>query len=89
VHGAWHGAWAWDALTPELEARGHRVVGPELPREDVDAGAAEYARVVIDALDRADDAIVVGHSLGGMTVPLVPHACTCTCAPTFRNPATR
>jgi hypothetical protein len=42
-----HGDWAWDALTPELEARGHRVVAPELPRDDVDAGAAEYARVVM------------------------------------------
>jgi hypothetical protein len=84
VHGAWHVAWAWDALTPELEARGHRVVAPELPREDVDAGAAEYARVVIDALDRADDAIVVGHPLGGMTVPLVParmHVCLCAYVP--------
>lgn len=84
VHGAWHGAWAWDALTPELEARGHRVVAPELPCEDVDAGAAEYARVVIDALDGADDAIVVGHSLGGMTVPLVParmHVYLCAYVP--------
>jgi hypothetical protein len=23
VHGAWHGAWCWDRLVPELEARGH------------------------------------------------------------------
>ena len=51
VHGAWHGAWAWDALIPEFEARSHRVVAPDLPCEDVNAGAAEYAQVVIDALD--------------------------------------
>jgi pimeloyl-ACP methyl ester carboxylesterase len=43
-----------------------------LPCEDVDAGTAEYAGVVIEALDGSDDAIVVGHSLGGMTIPLVP-----------------
>lgn len=72
VHGAWHGAWAWDALIPEFEARSHRVVAPDLPCEDVNAGAAEYAQVVIDALDGSDDVIVVGHSLGGMAVPLVP-----------------
>ena len=72
VHGAWHGAWAWDALIPELEAHGHRVVAPDLPCEDVNAGAAEYARVVIDAGDGSHDVIVVGHSLGGMSVPLVP-----------------
>ena len=72
LHGAWHGGWAWDVLAPELDARGHRVLAPDLPCEDVQAGAADYARVVSNALAGADDAIVVGHSLGGMTVPLVP-----------------
>ncbi len=72
VHGAWHGGWAWDPLRAELEARGHRVVAPDLPCEDPEAGAAEYAAVVRAALGGADDAIVVGHSLGGMTIPLVP-----------------
>jgi pimeloyl-ACP methyl ester carboxylesterase len=72
VHGAWHGGWAWDRLRAELEARGHRVVAPDLPCEDPEAGAAEYAAVVRAALGGADDAIVVGHSLGGMTIPLVP-----------------
>ena len=24
VHGAWHGGWCWERLTPELERRGHR-----------------------------------------------------------------
>ena len=69
---------------PELEARGHRVVAPDLPCEDVDAGIAEYAGVVIEALDGSDDAIVVGHSLGGMTIPLVPAPVTVTAAPALR-----
>jgi pimeloyl-ACP methyl ester carboxylesterase len=72
VHGAWHGGWCWDAVRSELEARGHRVVAPDLPCEDVGAGVEEYAAVVRDALGGADDAVVVGHSLGGVTVPLVP-----------------
>ena len=72
VHGAWHGARAWDALIPELEACGHRVVAPDLPCEGVNAGAAEYAQLIIDALEGSDDAIVVGRSLGGISVPLVP-----------------
>lgn len=72
VHGAWHGGWCWDGVRAELEARGHRVVAPDLPCEDVDAGVAEYAAVVRDALGGDSDAIVVGHSLGGMTIPLVP-----------------
>jgi pimeloyl-ACP methyl ester carboxylesterase len=68
VHGAWHGGWAWDPLRAELEGRGHRVVAPDLPCEDTAAGVVEYAAVVRGA----DDAIVVGHSLGGLTIPLVP-----------------
>ena len=72
VHGAWHGGWAWDPLRGELEARGHRVVAPDLPCEDVTAGVVEYAAVVRAALGGEDDAIVVGHSLGGVTIPLVP-----------------
>ena len=31
VHGAWHGGWCWEKLTPILEASGHRVVTPDLP----------------------------------------------------------
>ncbi|MGD0715428.1 MAG: alpha/beta hydrolase [Gaiellaceae bacterium] len=72
VHGAWHGGWAWDVVRPELESRGHRVVAPHLPCEDVGAGVEEYAAAVRDALGGAGDAIVVGHSLGGLTIPLVP-----------------
>ena len=72
VHGAWHGGWAWDVVRPELESRGHRVVAPDLPCEDVDAGVEEYAAVVRAALGGDEDAIVVGHSLGGLTIPFVP-----------------
>ncbi len=68
VHGAWHGGWAWDRLRTELEALGHTVAAPDLPCDDPDAGVEEYARVVPPA------DVVVGHSLGGMTVPLVPAA---------------
>ena len=37
------------------------------------AGLERYAELVADALaDRDDDVILVGHSLGGATIPLVP-----------------
>jgi len=72
VHGAWHGGWCWERLTPELERRGHRVVTVDLPCEDPDARFDDYAAVVIDALEGTDgDVVVVGHSLAGQTVPLV------------------
>ena len=72
VHGGAHGAWCWDRVIAGLEAEGHRAVAPELPCEDEAAGTAEYADVVADALaDRDEPVVLVGHSLGGLTVPLV------------------
>jgi pimeloyl-ACP methyl ester carboxylesterase len=75
VHGAWHGGWCWDRVAPELVAAGHRVVAVDLPCDDVRAGCAEYAEVVLRALDHVDDDVVlVAHSAGGLTIPLVAAA---------------
>jgi pimeloyl-ACP methyl ester carboxylesterase len=72
VHGAWHGAWCWERVTPELERRGHHAIAVDLPCDETEAGCVEYARVVVDALEgHGDDVVVVGHSLGGLTIPLV------------------
>jgi pimeloyl-ACP methyl ester carboxylesterase len=72
VHGAWHGAWCWERLAPELEARGHRVVAPDLPCDDPNATFETYAEVVLRALEReGEDVVLVGHSLAGNTIPLV------------------
>ncbi len=71
VHGAWHGAWCWERLAPELEARGHRVIAPDLPSDDPAATFITYADVVEQALAGEDDVVLVGHSLAGQTVPLV------------------
>ena len=72
VHGGAHGGWCWELLVPELEKRGHSAVAPDLPIEDDTAGALENANVVVDAISTgAGDVVVVGHSLGGLTIPLV------------------
>jgi pimeloyl-ACP methyl ester carboxylesterase len=77
VHGAWHGAWCWERLIPELRSRGHRVVAADLPSQDETAEFEDYADVVVAALDESgcaggdDDLVVVGHSLGGHTLPWV------------------
>jgi pimeloyl-ACP methyl ester carboxylesterase len=71
VHGAWHGAWCWDALAAELRAAGHSVSAAELPMEDLGAGCERYAELVAAACDGAEAPIVVGHSMGGLTIPLV------------------
>jgi pimeloyl-ACP methyl ester carboxylesterase len=71
VHGAWHGAWCWDRLVPELVRRGHDVVAVDLPTEDVSAGLTRYAELIHEALGDADDVVLVGHSLGASAIPLV------------------
>ena len=75
VHGAYHGSWCWAPLTAELEGRGHRVFTVDLPTEDSGAGAAEYAAAAVEAFAGADaDFVVVGHSLAGLTIPLIAAA---------------
>ncbi len=74
VHGAWHGAWCWQYLVEELDARGFASIAPDLPIDDASAGLADYARVAVDALGGVDDVVLVGHSMGSLVVPLVAAA---------------
>jgi alpha-beta hydrolase superfamily lysophospholipase len=72
VHGAWHGAWCWERLIPELEAQGHRAVAMDLPCDDSSATFDDYADVVCAAVTGvSDDLVIAGHSLAGLTIPLV------------------
>src|ERR1700691_2739565 len=72
VHGAFHGAWCWERLAPLLRQAGHEVVAMDLPIEDGSASFEDYADVVCASLDGyGDDVVVVGHSFGGLTIPLV------------------
>lgn len=72
VHGAYHGAWCWDGLRGELERGGHAATAVDLPCEDPDAGAERYADEVMAAIPkRAQRVVLVGHSLGGLTLPIV------------------
>lgn len=77
VHGAWHGAWCWKKILPGLWTAGHRAFAVTLTgtgerahhlvpgialRTHVDDVAA-----VVEA-EELQDAIVVGHSYGGMVI---------------------
>lgn len=71
VHGAYHRGTHFDAVASALSARGHQVVAPDLPATDPAAGAWQYAQTVVAALGDAGDVVVVGHSMGGLTAPVV------------------
>jgi Alpha/beta hydrolase family len=72
VHGAFHGAWCWDALRQELKNHGHSSSAIDLPCADPDAGADRYADVVAASVPRsADSVVLVGHSLAGLTIPVL------------------
>jgi len=76
VHGAWHSGACWEPTAALLRDAGHVVVAPDLPCEDTAAGLEAYSTTVLDALAEhpSDDLVVVGHSLGGLTIPLVAAA---------------
>jgi pimeloyl-ACP methyl ester carboxylesterase len=67
VHGAWHGGWCFAQLQSELERRGHLVEAPDLPCDRVGLTQLDHARL----LGPQPEAVVVGHSLGGLTIPFV------------------
>lgn len=74
VHGASHGAWCWSKLLPHLEAAGHTARAIDLPSHGDDPTPPEtvtmsdYVSACADALEK--DTILVGHSLGGLTITL-------------------
>ncbi|MFJ4850485.1 MULTISPECIES: alpha/beta fold hydrolase [unclassified Streptomyces] len=73
VHGAWHGAWCWEALVPELTALGWRAATVDLPSASADpadnAGMYDDARAVRERLAALDGPVtVLAHSYGGLPV---------------------
>jgi predicted alpha/beta hydrolase family esterase len=67
VPGAWHGAWGCAELVRELELRRHEAVGVDLPCDRPGLTQHDYARLI----GPQPDAVVVGHSLAGQTIPHV------------------
>src|SRR5215203_296049 len=71
IHGGGGSAWDWHLVVPELHERGHEAIAVDLPSQDPSAGWSAYADAVVDAIGERQPVIVVGHSLGGFTAPLV------------------
>lgn len=99
IHGAWHGAWTWNKITPLLAAAGYASIAIDLPRNGINAKypkaffnrpldpaayASETSPVAGSTQDDANTAtisavkqaaaagngkvVLVGHSLGGVTI---------------------
>lgn len=79
VHGMSHGAWCWEPVQARLERAGHRTLAVDLPghgrraHEWRRASVSAYARAVADAMSQAgmSNAVLVGHSMGGIVIPKV------------------
>jgi pimeloyl-ACP methyl ester carboxylesterase len=71
VPGAGGRAWDWHRLVAEQQRRGHQAVAVDLPAADDSAGIAAYAEAVIAAAAGLGPVVLVAHSLGGFTAPLV------------------
>ncbi|HVZ45240.1 MAG TPA: alpha/beta fold hydrolase [Ramlibacter sp.] len=77
VHGAWHGAWCWDRVTPILRQAGHRVFTPTLPGQgeraaelSADVNLETHIADVVQYIEsrRLQNVVLVGHSYGGLVV---------------------
>jgi pimeloyl-ACP methyl ester carboxylesterase len=71
IHGGGDVGSCWDLVAAELRGRGHDVMAVDLPCEDESAGLWDYADTVVDAIKEPAELVVVAHSFGGFTAPLV------------------
>jgi pimeloyl-ACP methyl ester carboxylesterase len=71
IHGGGGSAWDWHLVAAVLRERGHEPIAVDLPTEDESAGWWDYADSVVEAVGDRRDLVVVAHSLGGFTAPLV------------------
>src|SRR6185295_8426805 len=75
VHGSFHGAWCWQPVVAALEARGARVIAPDLPGHGDDRtpvaqctlqAYVDRVTAVLDAQEQ--NVVLVGHSMGGVVI---------------------
>lgn len=71
IPGAGGVPWHWHRVAAELRRHGHDVIAADLPNDDPSAGLAEYADAVVRAVGDRPGVVLVAHSLGAFTAPLV------------------
>lgn len=77
VHGAWHGGWSWRHVAKGLRDLGHKVttvtqtgLGERKHLLSADITVNTFVEDVVQHLisEEIDDAILVGHSFGGISI---------------------
>lgn len=71
LHGGGDSGWSWHLVAASLERRGHAVIAPDLPADDDGLTLDDYADSVIARAPGLRGGVVVGHSFGAFTAPLV------------------
>ena len=71
VPGAGGMAWYWHRVAPLIRGAGYEAIAVDLPGDDRNSGLAAYANIVIRAIAKRSDVILVAQSLAGFTAPLV------------------
>jgi pimeloyl-ACP methyl ester carboxylesterase len=70
IHGAWHGAWCWDKVTPLLDGAGVDHVAVELPLESFEDDVAAARAAIVEA---GGPVVLCGHSYGGAVITEAGH----------------
>jgi len=79
AHGACHGGWCWERVTPLLEAEGVRVLAPDLPEwqpgaRDPIGFWGDFVADLARAAAPDDRVILCGHSRGGVVISAAAEA---------------
>ncbi|MGE5354775.1 MAG: alpha/beta fold hydrolase [Deltaproteobacteria bacterium] len=75
VHGAWHGAWCWYKVVPEMTKKGFKAIAIDLPGHGKDTIKAETVtfKMYVEKLKQVANSIngqviLVGHSMAGTII---------------------
>jgi pimeloyl-ACP methyl ester carboxylesterase len=71
VPGAGGMAWYWHRVSPLLEQKHNEVIAVDLPGDNEKMGLNDYAEIVVRTIGNRSNVVLVAHSLGGFTAPLV------------------
>jgi pimeloyl-ACP methyl ester carboxylesterase len=71
IPGAGGMAWYWHRVARLLEQARHEPIVIDLPGDDASASFCDYADIVVRAIGRRENVVLVAGSLGGFTAPLV------------------